>query len=361
MKSSVERSDIFYLEVVDFYAEVERRRAHGLMSRPILVGGDPRKKGKVQSASREAREKGAVTGMLMGEALNACPAAVRLPTDLPYYREAHGQLEVCLRRSLDGLEAAGLGAAYAEIRSPVGLGRSTAEKVVAAVRADLGLPIRVGIGPSKWVAYLSIQDVARSGVAEIARDQLKPFLARQPVSRLPRVGHKAEKRLKDLGAETLGEMLGLGPEVLTRELGSRADQIIALAQGHDPRPVRASQQPRTLSRGQTLPGAPSDASEVQQVLDKLSQGLAALLARRGLKAGRLGIRLRFQDQSLATRSLTLPEPTDGAEVLLEAAALLLKRVGREGEGLRSVSLTIGGLLAPVRPDPQLDLFSPPQG
>jgi len=361
MIASIEYPVVLYIEVVDFYAEVERRRAHGLMSRPILVGGDPQKKGKVQSASLEARECGVALGMPMRQALEVCPAAVRLPTDLAFYREAHGQLEVCLRRSIESLEVSGLGAAYAELRSLVSDSRSKAEEIVAAVRADLGLPIRVGMGPTKWVASLVVQDVARSGVAEVSGDHVKAFLDRQPVSRLPRVGNKAQKRLKELGAHTLGELLALGPEVLAAELGSRAEQIIALARGDDSRPVRASEQPKTLSRGQTLPGVPGHSPEVQQVLQRLSYGLAALLARRGLKARRLGLRLRFEDQSLATRSLTLPEPSDGSEVFHEAAALLLQRVDRRGQGLKSVSLTVGGLAVPVDPDRQLDLFLPPQG
>ncbi|MAJ60200.1 MAG: hypothetical protein CBC48_09495 [bacterium TMED88] len=360
MNALAESSEVLYIEVVDFYAEVERRRAHGLMSRPILVGGDPQKKGKLQSASLEARECGVILGMPMREALQVCPAAVRLPTDLSFYREAHGQLEVCLRRLLDGLEVSSLGSAYAEIRIGVGRSRSKAEEIVAAVRADLGLPIRVGIGPSKWVASLVVQDVARSGVAEVRREHVKDFLDRQPVSRLPRVGGKAQKRLNALGADTLGKLLALGPEVLTAELGSRAEQIIALAHGEDSRPVRASEQPKTLSRGQTLPGVPGHSPEVKQGLQRLANGLAALLTRRGLKARRLSIRLRFEDQSLASRSLTLPEPSDGGEVFYEAAALLLRRVDRGGQGLKSVSLTVGGISTPIYSDPQLDLFLPPQ-
>ena len=100
---------------------------------------------------------------------------------------------------------------------------------------------------------------------------------------------------------------------------------------------------------------------MQQVLQRLSQGLAALLTRRGLKARRLGLRLRFEDQSLVTRSLTLPEPSDGSDVFQEAAALLLQRVDVRGQGLKGLSLTLGGLAVPVDPDRQLDLFLPPQG
>ena len=348
---------VLYLEVADFYAEIERRRSHGLNDRPILVGGDPGKKGKVQSASFEARGTGVSVGMRMREALAICPSAVHVPTDIHHYREAHGQLEVCLQRCFHGLETAGLGAVYAEHRDPLRPASEKAGEVVEAVRTDLGVPIRVGIGPSKWVASLAVNEVGRSGFAEVLPDQVAAFLHHQPVAHLPRVGTKAVQRLREMGAGTIGELLELDPDVLERELGARAEPMMILAQGHDPRPVRVADQPQTLSRGESLSALSSADPEIRSCLSRLAQAVASLLVRRGLKARRLSLRVRFEDQALATRSLTLPETSDQPEILEEAALDLLTRIGSDRAALRSVALTVGGLSAPVRPDPQLDLFS----
>ena len=45
---------ILFAEVPNFYAEVESIREPSLRGRPIIVGGDPKKRGLVQSASRDA-------------------------------------------------------------------------------------------------------------------------------------------------------------------------------------------------------------------------------------------------------------------------------------------------------------------
>ena len=128
----------------------------------------------------------------------------------------------CLQRCFHGLEPAGLGAVYAEHRDPLRPASEKAREVVEAVRTDLGVPIRVGIGPSKWVASLAANEVSRSGVAEVLQDQVASFLRHQPVAHLPRVGTKAVQRLREMGAETIGELLELDPDVLERELGARA-------------------------------------------------------------------------------------------------------------------------------------------
>ena len=48
---------VLYAEVPGFYAEVERVADPALRGRIVLVGGDPRKSGTVQSATREALER----------------------------------------------------------------------------------------------------------------------------------------------------------------------------------------------------------------------------------------------------------------------------------------------------------------
>ena len=64
---------ILYLEVPDFYATLEKARSPELRDRPVIVGGDPRKRGLVQSATPDALQLGVVVGMPMREALGYPP------------------------------------------------------------------------------------------------------------------------------------------------------------------------------------------------------------------------------------------------------------------------------------------------
>ncbi len=54
---------IIFLHVPGFYAAVEQADHPALRGRPVVVGGDPSKRGAVTSASVEARAHGISEGM----------------------------------------------------------------------------------------------------------------------------------------------------------------------------------------------------------------------------------------------------------------------------------------------------------
>ncbi|MBW2231279.1 MAG: hypothetical protein JRG92_05975 [Deltaproteobacteria bacterium] len=356
MSGSREDAAVLYAQVPDFYAEVERRDHPSLAEGPILVGGDPHKRGRVQSASREAVRAGVVESMAMSEALALCPGAAHFRTDMKRYREASGALVVCLRRIVEALEPAGLGAVYLDAQLVHEPSEQLARHIVAAVRDELGLPLRVGIAPSKLVAQLAADEAAEDGVRRIHLADAPAFLAPLPLSRLPRVGRKTEARLQELGARTLGELLALGRSVVEEALGNHGLVIYELASGLDRVPLRAAAHPRSISRERTL-----EDSGVVAVAEAL-RGLAALLerelVRQGLGARRVALRAQWIDAPDTTRSVTLGEPVTSTPEIADIAARLASRLERDPAAVRVLSLTVAGLVAVGGEDRQLELFSP---
>jgi DNA polymerase-4 len=106
---------LLYAVVPRFYAEVERVAHPELADRPIVVGGDPRKRGTVHAASEDALARGVEVGMPVLEALERCPRARALPTDMRRYREVSAQLRAGFRRVTERVEPAGLDAAYLDL------------------------------------------------------------------------------------------------------------------------------------------------------------------------------------------------------------------------------------------------------
>ena len=66
---------VLFAEVPGFYAAVARADDPSLATRPVIVGGDPRKRGRVQSATADALALGVTLEMSMIEALRQCPTA----------------------------------------------------------------------------------------------------------------------------------------------------------------------------------------------------------------------------------------------------------------------------------------------
>jgi DNA polymerase-4 len=359
MSGTASERAVLYARVPSFYAEVERRDHPALSGRPVLVGGNPDKRGRVQSASVEAVAIGVSEGMAMSDALVRCPGAAHFRTDMKRYREASGTLVVCLRRIVEALEPAGLGAVYLDVQAGSEPSEALARRIVAAVRDELGLPLRVGIAPSKLLAHLASDEASGNGIRRIHVAEAAGFLAPLPISRLPRVGKKTEARLAALGVRRVGELLALGRASVEEALGNHGLAIYELASGLDRSPLRLAARPRSISRELTLedPGAVAIAEALR--------GLAALLerelVRQGLAARRVALRAELLSEPDTTRSVTLGDPVVSAGEIAQVAEELSGRLERDPASVRALSLTVAGLVAVGGEDRQLELFSPDRG
>jgi DNA polymerase-4 len=347
---------LVYATVPGFYAEVERVAHPGLAGRPVIVGGDPRKRGLVQSATPDALERGVVVGMLMREALERCPQGRALRTDMRHYRDVASRLRACFRRLTDRIEPAGLDAAFLEPRRREQSADDLAMRLRERVREELRLPLRVGIAPVKFLAKIAAEQSETTGILRIDSGEVTSFLAPLPVSSLPGVGAKTEAKLSQLSVHTVGEVAALGREVLEEHLGNHGLAILGYAQGRDESRLRAAPHPRSLSQESTLDSDELDLPVIRERIEELAQRLEGGLALERLAAKRVTLKLRYADQEQTTRSCTLVRPVAASRDLAALAADLLGRTQAGIRPVRLVGLAVASLIRSRREDRQLDLF-----
>ena len=346
---------VLFAEVPGFYAAVARAEDPALAGRPLLVGGDPRKRGRVQAASPEALAAGVQLEMSMLEALRRCPAARVIRTDMARFREASRRLLALLRGPLPRLEPFGLGAAFADVDRDVP--ETLAEHCIAEVRDGLGVPVRVGIASRKFLARLAASQVpGESGVLRVASGEEAAFLAPLPATRLDGVGRKTAAALAALGATTIGEVAALGRDTLQEALGSHGLRIHQYALGEDGDSVRAARTPKSLSRESTLEAETRDASVLRERLLGLAAELESELRRSALATRRVAVRVRFPDRDTTSRSATLPRPTQSASELGAVAEGLLDRTHAGARPVRSLGIQLSLLEPAGEADRQLELF-----
>jgi DNA polymerase-4 len=346
---------ILFAEVPGFYAAVERAEDPALASRPVIVGGDPRKKGRVQAATPDAIAAGVAIDMPVIEALRLCPQARAVRTHMARYREVSRTLMAAMRGVLSRVEAFGMAGAYADVSTPDD-GEALAAALRDRVRERLGLPVRVGIASAKYLARLAAQDLPEEGVRRVPAGGEDAFLAPLPVTRLDGVGSKTAARLAELGAHTIGEVRALGRERLQEVFGSHGLRIYGYASGTDAEPVRVVSHPRSLSRESTVRAESRDHAVLVEQLASLAQQLELDLSRQGLAAGKVTLKLRFADQGTTTRTQTLRDPLQAAPVLLEAAQDLLARTPAGAREVRGVGLQLAALVPAEEGGRQLGLF-----
>ncbi len=348
---------LLYAQVPDFYAEVERATDPALRERPVLVGGDPRKGGRVQAATADARAAGVKEGMPLLEALQRCPRARAIRTRMAFYREAALRLRACLRRVCDRLEPEGLEAAFLD-PTEAGLSpRRLAERLREQVSRELALPLRVGIAPVKFAARLAAEEAGPEGILEVGEGAVADFLAGLPVARLPGVGPNAEAALARVGVRRVAELVALGRAQLEAVLGNRGVELLERAQGRGEARIRAVRLPGSLSKDATLPGDETSPEVLRACLQALAQQLEAHLRLEGLAARRITLKVRYADGERAMRSQTSPHASASGADLAAAAEDLLGRTQAGTRPIRGLGLTVAGLVRARRDDRQLDLFS----
>lgn len=344
---------ILFAQVPRFYAEVERASDPGLGGRPIVVGGDPRKNGLVQAATGDALAAGVEVGMPMHDALLRCAGAHPARTDMRRYRESSARLRASFRARVERVEPVGLDAAYLEAeRDPEELARD----LMAGVAEELGLPLRIGIAPVKFVARLACEEAGEAGFRVVAPGEVAAFLGPLPLERLPGVGPRTQKALADLGARRVADLARLERTEIEERLGNHGLSIWLAARGSGDDRVRPASHPRSLSQELTLDTPELDTASLVERVAELCTRLEERLGREHLAGRRVALKVRYADGETATRSRTLPRAIALAGEIGPVARELLERTHAGERPIRGLAVAVSQLARIRRDDRQLDLF-----
>ena len=352
-------ANVLHVDMDAFFAAAEVLRRPELAGRPVIVGGTG-DRGVVAAASYEARQFGVHSAMPTRRARSLCPGGVFLPADHDYYRELSGRIMELFGRFTPLVEALSLDEAFLDTTGAVRLFGAPVE-IALRIRAELadaeGLTCSVGVAPNKLLAKLASEQAkpqvapggVRSGrgVVVVEPSGALAFLHRLPVRSLPGVGPATRRRLRELGAGTVGELAALPAETLTDAFGTAHGRRLAeLAAAHDPRPVVAWRAPKSLSSEVTFPRDVSDRAALQAEVVRQADALATRLREAGCTAGTIVLKLRFGDFRTVTRSRGLARATAHAPYIARAGRGLLEGLEVEAGvrllGLGAGTLTVGG-------------------
>jgi protein ImuB len=219
---------------------------------PAALAPEPGREQRVGEVSASAEAFGVHAGMRLGEALARCPSLALIPPDPMGVADAWEKVLARLESVGAAVESEAPGLAFFDAAGLARLhgGRGTSDPgaalrartsggpppwlagVVAAVRAALRLPARIGAGPSRFCALAGAVK-ARSRRAEIVDGAVG--LASEPVAllrRRPEVERLVEP-LERLGIGTLGQLAKLARPVVADRFGPAGEHAHDLAHGRD--------------------------------------------------------------------------------------------------------------------------------
>ncbi|MHC4140834.1 MAG: DNA polymerase IV, partial [Planctomycetota bacterium] len=266
--SVVDDRAILHVDMDAFFASIEQLDHPELRGRPVLVGGEGRR-GVVAAASYEARAFGCHSAQPMAVAKRNCPQAVVVPPHGRRYRDVSRRVFEILESFTPLVEPLSIDEAFLDVmgsRRLHGMPRQIAETIKRRVRDELGVTASVGVAPNKFLAKLASDMDKPDGLTVIEPDRIEQTLQGLPISRMWGVGPATERRLRDLGVETFGDLRRYPPEALESCLGVHARRITELARGLDHREVVPDRRAKSISQEQTFG---FDLQEPQAVRDVL--------------------------------------------------------------------------------------------
>jgi DNA polymerase-4 len=335
-----------------FFAAVEELDNPALRGRPVVVGGDPNRRGVVSTANYVARRYGVHSAMAAALARRLCPHAVFLRPRFERYKELSRRVMAILDDSFDVREQVSIDEAYGEL--PPGVrGCRPAEligrELRARVRAETGLTISVGVAQSKSLAKLASDLCKPDGLLVVRPGTEEAFLAPLGVGKLSGVGPHTRERLERLGIATVGQLARADLRDLERHLGKHGRWLHQLANARDDRPVVAEHgPPKSVSHEDTYE---RDITSLDVAAERIREQSAAVSRRARAKdlSGRtVHLKVKWSDFSVISRQRALGAPTDAAETIAEAALDLLQaEVGpllAEGKAIRLLGVGLHGIL-----------------
>ena len=345
---------IAHLDMDAFYASVELLRYPELRGKAVVIGGgrdrQPRTRadgtreffslrdyagrGVVTTSTYEARKLGVFSAMGMMKSAALAPDAILLPVDFDEYRKFSRLFKAAVAVIAPRIEDRGIDEIYVDLSEMDGVhddgGRGVGAAMKAAVHEATGLSCSIGITPNKLLSKLASEldkpdGLTLLGEADIA-ERIWPLAARK----VNGIGPKAAERLAALGVATIGDIAAADPAWLLAHFGkSFGAWLHEASHGRDDRPVVTSSEPKSISRETTFERdlhATRDREALGAIFTDLCQRLAGDLARKGYAARTIGIKLRFDDFSIATRDLSLPAHTMDGREIRRAAGQCLRRV-----------------------------------
>jgi DNA polymerase IV len=332
-----ETATILHADLDAFYASVEQLLDPSLRGRPLAVGG-----GVVLAASYEAKAFGVRGGMPGRRARELCPQLTFVPGHFEEYQRLGDAAIDVLGDFTPLIERISIDEAFADVAGCThlfGAPVEIAKAIRRRVRAELGLPISVGVARTKHLAKIASQVAKPDGLVVVDPETELDFLHDLPVELMWGVGPVTKARLAEMGVLTIGQLAQTSRGALESLLGHAAGQkLTALAWNRDPREIETHHRARSAGAQSAIGRKPAEERVFRPTLRHLADRVGTRLRAKSRLGRTVSVRVRFADFRSVTRAVTLPAPISATAALAEVAEDLVRGALADHPDEQSISL-----------------------
>lgn len=327
---------------------------------PSVVAGEKESRHSIILAkSGPAKKYGIQTGEPLFQALEKYPDLTVVSPDYPLYVEASRHFVAMLRQFSPVVEQYSIDEAWVDMTGTqrlFGEPRLAAEKMRQRIWDELGFTVNVGISSNKLLAKMAGDFEKPNKVHTLFPEEVEEKFWPLPVRDLFLVGPATERKLKQMGIYTIGQLAQTEERILKQRLGKHGQTIWHFANGRNAELV-APEPAENKGYGNAITTARDVTTREAgyQVLLSLCETVAMRMRKDGKFGSCLSIHLRTNAFEHSSHQKMLPGATNITGELFRNACSLLDEAWDGTTPLRQMGVQMTRLCD--QPYQQYDLFS----
>ena len=337
---------ILLVDMDAFFASVEQAHHPWLRGQPVIVCGDPSRRGVVTAVSYEARPSGVHAGMPLAQARQLCPHA--------HYVEGNPEKYVALSLRLLNLyltftpdvEPFSVDEAFLSLKG-VSLEQAgdIGFKIQRSIEERFGLGASIGVGPNKLVAKMAAGVRKPRGLTVLDVAGFRSWFWPREVRELWGVGPRLAERMRSLGMSTVGDLAHAPVELLRGAFGIIGPKLREAARGEDDTPLtpyHRAVMAKSMGHEVTLPEDCSDPGFLEGTLLRLSDQVTRRLRSEGYQGRIVSLKLRDARYVTRFRQRALTEFTADCTPVFHVSCTLWRELW-DGGAIRLLGVTLSQL------------------
>ena len=335
---------IIHVDMDAFYASVEQLDQPKLRGKPVIVGGNPEKRGVVAACSYEARQYGVHSAMPCSRAVKRCPNAIFTPPRMWRYKEISQKVMEIFQQITDLVEPLSLDEAFLDV-TVNNLHNPSATRIAEIIRQNInrktGLTASAGVSYNKFLAKIASDLKKPNGLSIILPENALSFLDDLPVGKFFGVGKVTERKMASLGINVGKDLRRFSKEDLVYHFGKTGTFYYNIVRGIDDRLVKPHRVRKSIGSETTLQQDTADTAQIDDILSALADKIERVLEEKECGASTVTLKVRYHDFNTITRSVPLPAPVFSKEMILYHIFRLKRstEIGRRKVRLLGISLS----------------------
>ena len=329
-------------------ALLERGYRKDIREIPSAIAGDPENRhGIILTKSIPAKRYGIKTGESLLEARQKCPELEVYPPDYDLYLICSEAMYKVLLEYTPVIQRYSVDECFCDMtrsgtlrENPVRL----AVEIKERIKRELGFTVNIGIGRNKVCAKMAGELKKPDMVHTLWPEEIPGKLWPLPVRELFMVGHASEKKLRNIGIYTIGDLAKANRILLKSLLKSHGLLIHDYANGIDDSEVTINEDiiQKGIGNGLTYAYDLETAEDIYRELLALCERVSGRLRRLGRYAGRISVYLRSSTLHGYSHQVKLYGKINTASEIFKTARCLVEEMWRK-EPVRAMSISVSDL------------------